>query len=83
MRSGEVTDFIWTLGACPNDADAFLACQRSWADLPPSDSLVAHLNAIAGAASMLVPLLRDVVGFFLLGAALMLLFNPFMSWLRQ
>jgi hypothetical protein len=82
VRSGQVSG-IWAFGACPSDADAYSNCLRAWAALPPSDSFLAHANALVMAAPVLLPVVRDFAMFFVLTAAAVLLWRPFVRWLRE
>jgi hypothetical protein len=82
VRSGQVTG-IWSFGACPSDADAYTNCIRAWAQLPPSDSFLAHVNGLVNAAPVLFPAARDFAGFFVLAAAAVLLWRHFVRWLHQ
>jgi hypothetical protein len=73
---------FWLFGGCPSDTDAQMSCKRAWADLPPSDSFLAHANALMMAARSLVLLARDFAAFFALAFAATMLWFPFSRWLK-
>jgi hypothetical protein len=55
---------------------------RAWADLPPSDSFLAHANAFMMTAPSLGLLARDIAAFFALAFAVTMLWFPFSRWLK-
>jgi hypothetical protein len=82
VRSGEIKEFIWTLGACQSEAELATNCLRAWASEPPSDSLLAHANAFLMAAPSLFSTARDFAAFFVLAYAATMLWRPFIRWLK-
>ena len=81
---------IWGFGSsfCKSDGSidqtkTFDACMKTWWTQSPSDSFLAHANALMMAAPTLLPVARDFVLFFALAAAAILCWNPFMRWLRS
>jgi hypothetical protein len=82
VRSGEIKEFLWTLGACKPEGEIATNCLRAWASEPPSDSFLAHANAFMMAAPILISPARDFAAFFALAYAVVMLWRPFMLWLK-
>jgi hypothetical protein len=82
VRSGEIKEFIWTLGACQSEAELATNCLRAWALEPPSDSFLTHANAFMMAAPTLFSTARDFAAFFALAYAATMLWFPFVHWLK-
>jgi hypothetical protein len=82
VRSGEIKEFIWTLGTCQSEAEVATSCMRAWASEPPSDSILAHANAFMMSSPILIPSARDFAVFFAFAYAVVMLWRPFMLWLK-
>jgi hypothetical protein len=81
-RSDPDRSSFWLFSGCPSDAQAEIGCMRAWADLPPSDSFLAHANALMMAVPTLFSTARDFVAFLALAYAATMLWFPFIRWLK-